>query len=591
MQNMRAVSLSVLLLAFGTTAGFTQTKAELSVSTQIDIARATEAVRAAENMGAPIYAKALYDEAVAKLNWSRTNWEDKRREVREDAKVRSVEAYHAARAAEAVARLVGSRSEVLDLRQNISTLGGTVQAISFADVDGPAASRGATSKERVAYAKMILDRARTTTAELVAPEDMRTAAANLETAERLAKTKRINESADSLAYISEMLARRAEALALRQESDAVLPGLRLERTRLAQVASETRARQEREQREAAERQAAELRRQLAEQEASRQAEAAEVARLRTQLEEHNRAMQEQLERDRLARLDAERRLDEMRAQYQTAIGSSSDAAEIERLRRQVEDQAIALRIIQDRERGSEESVAAEVERLRREIERQRTAGGVAAEREAMLQRQQQELERLRTEREANERRREEAERAYAAAVQQAEERRRATEQQAAQLRQEADTQRSRAETAERELTRTREEMDRREQMQRALSAIASTRSDPRGLIVTLPGIFFATGKSTLTPGAQNTLGRIADQLKTWPTATIAIEGHTDSVGSEESNQALSLRRAEAVRDYLVSRGLSANVTVSGKGESTPVAPNTTASGRQQNRRVELVIAQ
>ena len=131
-------------------------------------------------------------------------------------------------------------------------------------------------------------------------------------------------------------------------------------------------------------------------------------------------------------------------------------------------------------------------------------------------------------------------------------------------------------------------------MQQALSKLASTRSETRGLIVTLTNnVLFDTGKTTLKPGAKRTLTRIAEQLSGDNSGTkIVVEGHTDSVGSTESNQALSVRRATAVRDYLVSQGLSEDrVTAAGRGEEAPIATNNTAAGRQQNRRVELVITQ
>jgi outer membrane protein OmpA-like peptidoglycan-associated protein len=127
-------------------------------------------------------------------------------------------------------------------------------------------------------------------------------------------------------------------------------------------------------------------------------------------------------------------------------------------------------------------------------------------------------------------------------------------------------------------------------MQQELGRLATTRRDARGLIVTLPGIFFDTGKSQLTPGARNTLTKIADQLKGESTVRIAVEGHTDSVGSDDSNQRLSEARANAVRDFLVNAGVSsAAISSSGQGEGVPVATNNTAAGRQQNRRVELII--
>ena len=129
-------------------------------------------------------------------------------------------------------------------------------------------------------------------------------------------------------------------------------------------------------------------------------------------------------------------------------------------------------------------------------------------------------------------------------------------------------------------------------MEAELARLASTKREARGLVVTLPGIFFDTGKSALKPGAKNTLAKIATQLKGSDAVRIAVEGHTDSVGDDEKNMQLSEKRAEAVRDYLVSSGLGSDrITASGKGEADPVATNKTAAGRQQNRRVELVITQ
>jgi len=128
-------------------------------------------------------------------------------------------------------------------------------------------------------------------------------------------------------------------------------------------------------------------------------------------------------------------------------------------------------------------------------------------------------------------------------------------------------------------------------MQSELSKLAETRNTERGFIVTLPGLFFDSGKAALKPGARNTLSKIAEQLRVSQDAQISIEGHTDSVGSDTYNQALSEKRAAAVRDYLVSRGLgAAKINITGQGETAPVASNDTPAGRQQNRRVELVIA-
>lgn len=119
----------------------------------------------------------------------------------------------------------------------------------------------------------------------------------------------------------------------------------------------------------------------------------------------------------------------------------------------------------------------------------------------------------------------------------------------------------------------------------------NARETDRGLVVTLGDLLFATGKSNLTGGAGPNLDKLAAFLGEYPDRTVLIEGHTDSVGSAESNYLLSQRRADSVRSYLVSRGVQANrLTTAGLGQGSPVASNDTATGRQQNRRVEVIIS-
>ena len=106
---------------------------------------------------------------------------------------------------------------------------------------------------------------------------------------------------------------------------------------------------------------------------------------------------------------------------------------------------------------------------------------------------------------------------------------------------------------------------------------------------TLGDLLFATGKSDLTGGAGPNLDKLAAFLGEYPDRTVLIEGHTDSVGSEESNYFLSQRRADSVKSYLVGRGVPANrLSTKGLGQGSPVASNDTATGRQQSRRVEVV---
>jgi OmpA-OmpF porin, OOP family len=114
----------------------------------------------------------------------------------------------------------------------------------------------------------------------------------------------------------------------------------------------------------------------------------------------------------------------------------------------------------------------------------------------------------------------------------------------------------------------------------------------RGLVLTLGDVLFDTGGSTLKSGAYSTLDRLATALKDKSGRTVLIEGHTDNVGSDGANQALSLRRAESVQSALQQRGVAGSqLQVIGRGENTPISSNDDAGGRQQNRRVELIFAE
>jgi outer membrane protein OmpA-like peptidoglycan-associated protein len=149
---------------------------------------------------------------------------------------------------------------------------------------------------------------------------------------------------------------------------------------------------------------------------------------------------------------------------------------------------------------------------------------------------------------------------------------------------------SRAEEAE---AKARETQQTREQLAQAQQELADLKAKQtqRGPVVTLSDVLFDTGAATLKPGADLSLDRLADYLKTHPQTKVLIEGHTDSRGSEEYNEALSQRRADAVARALVERGASADaVHAVGRGKGYPVATNDTAEGRQQNRRVEIVFS-
>jgi len=131
----------------------------------------------------------------------------------------------------------------------------------------------------------------------------------------------------------------------------------------------------------------------------------------------------------------------------------------------------------------------------------------------------------------------------------------------------------------------------REQLRTQLNVILDTRETARGLIVNLSDVLFDTASSTLKPGAREKLARVSGILVSHDGLRLAVEGHTDSVGTDAYNQGLSERRAESVRTYLVEQKFAASsVGATGFGEGQPVATNDTAAGRQQNRRVELVVS-
>ncbi|HKV23426.1 MAG TPA: OmpA family protein [Candidatus Acidoferrum sp.] len=131
----------------------------------------------------------------------------------------------------------------------------------------------------------------------------------------------------------------------------------------------------------------------------------------------------------------------------------------------------------------------------------------------------------------------------------------------------------------------------RAQLLSQLNSILQTRDSARGLIVNMSDVLFDTGSYTLKPGAREKLAKISGILLAHPGLNMQIEGHTDSVGSDEFNQQLSERRADSVRDFLAEQGVPVStIAAKGLGKSQPVASNDTPEGRQRNRRVEIVLS-
>ena len=247
------------------------------------------------------------------------------------------------------------------------------------------------------------------------------------------------------------------------------------------------------------------------------------------------------------------------------------------LARETASKAKAEDEARERARADKERAEAEVQRLRAEAERaaaeqaqararadaeRARAEALVATEQANNQRQQAELAKL------------EADRARQEAIEQQQ-----------KLAAQADQARDAASRAQ------QEQAELRRQLVIQFNQILETRETARGLIVNMSDVLFDTGQYTLKPGAREKLAKVSGIILAHPGLKIAVEGHTDSVGGDEYNMKLSDNRASAVRGYLVSQGLnSGTVTAQGFGKTRPVANNGTAAGRQQNRRVELVVS-
>jgi len=208
-----------------------------------------------------------------------------------------------------------------------------------------------------------------------------------------------------------------------------------------------------------------------------------------------------------------------------------------------------------------------------------------ARRRAEAERAQAEAERARTEAQANQA-------ASLAAQQQAQ----AQADAARQAAEDSERQKEAAQRATEEAERARAEAVRQKEEMRArllaqLNQVLQTRDTARGLVVNMPDVLFDFNKYTLKPAARERLARVSGIVLAYPDLKLEIEGHTDSIGSDEYNQTLSEKRAAAVRDYLVSSGVSmSNVVARGMGKTDPVADNHSAAGRKLNRRVEMIVS-
>ena len=233
----------------------------------------------------------------------------------------------------------------------------------------------------------------------------------------------------------------------------------------------------------------------------------------------------------------------------------------------------------------QERVEAEKRALQEKTAKAQAEAQAEAERAAKAKADAEEQQRLRQQADADraaaekakaeaEQMREQAEAARAAAL-------------AAQQQAQADAEKARQ--AAEEAIRQKEEV--RQRLLSQLNQVLETKDTPRGLVVSMPDVLFATNQYNLKPAARESLARIAGIILAYPDLRLEIEGHTDSTGTEEYNQVLSEKRAGTVRDYLVDKGVGIDTVIArGLGESDPVASNDTSAGRKLNRRVELIVS-
>jgi outer membrane protein OmpA-like peptidoglycan-associated protein len=237
----------------------------------------------------------------------------------------------------------------------------------------------------------------------------------------------------------------------------------------------------------------------------------------------------------------------------------------------------------DRESRAEDKRAAaqsETERVTREADGARVAAQAEAERlkrehEVQIAAAQADADRLKGENDLR----------TASAATDADRLKRENDAQRAGL--QADLDRAAKEKAQAEAEKT----ELRVQLLRQFNVILETRDTARGLIVNMSDVLFDSAKYSLRPAAREKLARVAGIISGHPGLRLEVEGHTDSVGGDDYNQLLSEHRASSVRDYLTQAGIPINsVSAKGLGKTRPVASNDTTAGRQQNRRVELVVS-
>lgn len=576
---------------------------------QVSANQAREAIEDAEvhadfaaRAGAKRYAPTLMEEAMARLDRARAELQNNREGA---ALTAARESSEASMAAEAKSRWLSTAGEVRILRDDLERLGATLEPLALIEEEAIVLTDAENSRQRVEEARELVNTVkamRPTGAEGAKLEEAETL---IGSAEKIVRQVRNNPTADYLAHVASMLARQAMYETRLRELSPALPELRQRRTELAQAEAAREADLARRQREVAERERDLMRQRLEAEQSQRAAEQAEIRKLRQDLQRQQEVLTAELSGAQTARIEAQQRLEHLRAEYEAALRADTDAASVERLRQRIEDQELRLSEIRRQEQQSETALLREIDALRADLRRERERGRIPEDelrrQERDLRERENRIEQMRRERTEDLELRRRTEEDFRRRIDAAEQQMRETLRQREELERRLNEERGAREEAERELERLRSEASERERlenerrqelenMKAQLAELAETRADERGFIVTLPGLFFDTGKATLKAGTKSNLAKIAGLLDQMDRVRIIVEGHTDSVGSAQMNQRLSESRAAAVRNHLVEQGVNpAHITTVGRGESQPIASNDTAQGRSQNRRVEIVI--
>ncbi len=287
--------------------------------------------------------------------------------------------------------------------------------------------------------------------------------------------------------------------------------------------------------------------------------------------------------------------DQQLRQAEEAYVQKHDKASVESLARETVSTAEEARVMAVKQRADEEAQAKAAAEKKAAEEREaqaRAAAAAEAQRRADAENAKRQAEQARAQAEAA---KAEAERLKAEAEKARQEAEAAKAQALAQqqaLAVEADKARQAAAEADRLRQQAeKEKADLRQQLLQQLNAVLATRDTARGLIANMSDVLFKTGSYELLPGARERLAKVSGIVLAHPGLHLDVEGHTDSVGSDEYNMQLSQKRAEAVRGYLIQQGIPDGAIVAhGYGKTQPVASNDTPEGRQQNRRVELVLS-